>query len=317
LKFLKRLTLLFLAGFLLVNMVAFFHAYKFTHFTNSAVKRVKKNEASLTFSEKLNALVFGVNIPKPKNEQQPTQPFETIRLKSNKEIECWHIKADSAKGTVILFHGYGGAKGSMLDKSDAFLAMGYNTLVVDFMGSGGSEGVQSTIGYKESEQVKTCFEYVQQSGEKNIYLFGTSMGAAAVLKSLYDYEIHPTGIIVECPFGTMYETTCARFNNMGVPPFPMANILLFWGSVQNGFWTFSHNPADYAKSVKCPTLLLYGEKDAKVSRKETDEIFANITGIKTLKIYPEAGHENYLIRYRDQWVTDITGFFNSLSASSK
>lgn len=291
-----------------MNAVAFFHAYKFTHFIEGGKKREKKNESELTLTEKLNAMVFGVNIPKPVNEKQPTQPFETVRLKSNKEIECWSIKADSAKGTVIIFHGYGGAKGSMLDKSDAFHEMGYNTLLVDFMGSGGSEGVQSTIGYKESEQVKTCFEYVQKSGEKNIYLFGTSMGAAAVLKSLRDYDIQPTGIIVECPFGTMYETTAARFNNMGVPPFPMADILLFWGSVQNGFWTFSHNPAEYAKSVKCPTLLLYGEKDDKVSRKETDEIFANLNGKKTLKTYPDVAHENYLIRYRDQWVADISEF---------
>jgi hypothetical protein len=87
------------------------------------------------------------------------------------------------------------------------------------------------------------------------------------------------GIILECPFGTLYKTTCARFDNMGVPAFPMAGILLFWGSVQNGFWAFSHQPEEYAKAVKCPALLLYGEKDEKVSRKEIDIIFENLAGV--------------------------------------
>jgi len=307
-KTFKKIALGFLIGFLLINVVAFFHAYKFTHFADSGVKRTKKSEADLNFTEKLNALAFGVNIPKPRNEKQPSQPFETILLKSNKEIECWSMKTDSAKGTVIIFHGYGGAKGSMIDKSDAFLNMGYNTLLVDFMGSGGSEGNQSTIGFKEAEEVKTCFEFLQHTGEKNIYLFGTSMGAVAVLKALHDYDIKPSGIIIECPFGTMYETTAARFSNMGVPAFPMAGILLFWGSVQNGFWAFSHNPCDYAKSVKCPTLVLYGEKDDKVSRKEIDLIFENLSGEKTLRTYADARHENYLVHYHDAWVEDITGF---------
>src|SRR5678809_1487848 len=93
----------------------------------------------------------------------------------------------------------------------------YNTLLVDFMGSGGSEGSQTTIGYKEAEEVKTCFDYVVKSGEKRVYLFGTSLGAVAILKGISDYNIDPAGIIIECPFGSMYKTACARFRTMKVP----------------------------------------------------------------------------------------------------
>jgi len=111
------------------------------------------------------------------------------------------------------------------------------------------------------------------------------MGAAAIMKSINDYRIEPKGIIIECPFGSMYQTVCARFNKMNAPTFPMAGILLFWGGIQNGFWGFSHNPAEYAKNINCPTLLLYGEKDKSVSQKEIKEIFANLKGPKKLTIY--------------------------------
>jgi uncharacterized protein len=95
---------------------------------------------------------------------------------------------------------------------------------------------------------------------------------------------------------------------MHVPVFPMAGLLVFWGGFQNGYWAFSHNPKEYSKSVTCPTLLLYGAQDPKVSRREINEIYANLTGKKNLKIYLKAGHENYLLKYQKQWRTDVQNF---------
>ncbi len=227
-------------------------------------------------------------------------------------IECWSLKTDSSKGTVIIFHGYGGNKYSMLDKAEEFLKMGYNTLLVDFMGSGGSEGNQTTIGYKEALQVKTAFDFLTNNGESNIILFGTSMGAASILRAIHKHDIKPSAIILECPFGSLYKTTAARFKKMGVPSFPMAGLLVFWGGVQNGFWGFSHKPVVYATSVKCPALLLHGEKDEKVSADEIRSIFKNLNGKKELKFYPDAGHENYLLKYQSEWRADVGNFLSSI-----
>ncbi len=304
-KWIKRSLITLGIIFLVMNLVAIFHAYKFTHF-DPTISDKKEQPQQLSFGEKVKTLFFGANLPRPVNHKTPLRDYETIRLKSNCEIECWHIKTEQPKGTLILFHGYGGEKSSLLDKSEIFINQGYNTLLVDFMGSGGSEGNQTTIGYQEAEQVKTCFDYLVKEGEKNIYLFGTSMGAVAIMKCINDSKIEPRGIILECPFGTMHQTVCARFNSMNVPTFPMANLLMFWGGIENGFWAFGHNPIDYAKEIECPTLLLYGAKDVKVSRSEIDEIFANLKGEKELIIYPEAGHENYL----NKWTEDVSRFLN-------
>ncbi|UZR96119.1 alpha/beta hydrolase [Chondrinema litorale] len=293
--------------FILMNVVAYFHAYKFTHFANPEITKTS-SPAPLSLFDKASLLFFGVNNPRPENKILPSRSFEKIELESNKKIACWLIKSENSKGTVALFHGFSGEKSSMLDKSEAFLAMGYNTLLVDFMGSGESEGNQTTIGFFESKQVKTCFDYLSKQGEKNIILFGTSMGAVAILKAVSDYNISPAAIIVECPFGSMYKTVCARFRIMQVPTFPMAGLLVFWGGIQNGFWAFAHNPENYAKQVNCPTLLLYGEKDQKVSREEIDTIFSNLKGIKALETYPEAAHENYLIKYQNKWQIDVAKF---------
>lgn len=308
-KLFKRTAWTLLILFLMMNSIAFFHAYKFTHFTSRTVARTS-DPAKLSTGQKIKTLFFGVNNPRPVNKAKPSRPYETIFLKSNKQIECWLIPRQNAKGTVIIFHGFSGYKSSMLDKAEEFFSLGYSTLLVDFMGSGGSEGNQTTIGYFEAEQVKTSFEYIAAKGEKNIFLFGTSMGSVAIMKAIHDFDIKPAGIIIECPFGSMYKTVCARFRLMNAPSFPMAGLLVFWGGVQNGFWAFGHNPINYAKKINCPTLLMYGKEDKKVSRAEIDAIFSNLKGKKQLKIYERAGHENLLNKYGKEWRQDVGVFIN-------
>ncbi|RXR30583.1 alpha/beta hydrolase [Flavobacterium piscinae] len=308
-KIIKKLVWTFVILFILMNVIAIFHSYKFTHFAESKSEKTK-TPAKLSTIEKISTILFGVNNPKPINKKKPSITFETIYIQSNKEIECWDIKTSHSKGTIILFHGYGGNKSSMLDKAEVFRDLGFNTFLVDFMGSGGSEGNQTTIGFLEAEQVKSSYEYVKQIGEKNIFLFGTSMGAVAIMKAISDFEIKPKGIIIECPFGSMYKTVGARFESMNVPTFPMAGLLVFWGGIQNGFWGFGHNSTDYSKNITIPTLLMHGKIDKKVSLEEIDEIFLNLKGQKELKIYENAGHENYLIKYKDEWTHDISEFLS-------
>ena len=290
----------------LLNVIGAFQAYKFTHFTTEKVMRIDPHH--LSSSDKIKAIVFGIDMPRPIDSMKPSQAFETVQLQSNVKLECWSLQTDSAKGTVIIFHGYRASKSQMIDRSDEFLKMGYNTLLVDFMGSGGSEGNSTTIGFKEAEEVKAAYDYVAGKGEKHIYLFGTSMGAVSVMKAVNDYHLDASGLILECPFGTMFKTVGVRVEKMGLHDFPTTYLLMFWGGLENGFWAFDHNPEDYAKNITRPTLLFYGEKDDRVSRGEIDRIYANLQGIKDLKTFPLSGHQDYIPQYGDLWRDDVSFF---------
>lgn len=295
--------------FLLVNVIAYNQAYKLTHFTTLKVNRTAKPE-QLSVGEKIKTLFTGVSNPRPENKKTPDLPYTTVKLQSNKKIVCWLIKHPDAKGTVVMFHGYGASKSGLLNKANIFHKLGYNTMLVDFMGSGGSEGNETTIGFKEAEEVKTAFRYIKQTEKNKTVLFGTSMGAVAIMKAVSDYGLNPDAVIIECPYGSLLKTTQARFNILKIPSFPMANILVFWGGFQHRFNGFKLNPINDAKNISCPTLLLYGEKDSRVSRAEINEIFNNLKGKKMLHTYPLAGHDNYLIQYQRKWTQDISHFLN-------
>jgi uncharacterized protein len=98
---------------------------------------------------------------------------------------------------------------------------------------------------------------------------------------------------------------------MGIPSFPLSNLLVFYGGIINGFWAFSHNPIDYAKNIHVPTLLLSGGKDERVTQKEIDDIFQNLKSTKEKIIYPLAKHESYLKDYREFWREDVLCFLET------
>ncbi|MBT1690726.1 alpha/beta hydrolase [Dawidia soli] len=310
----KKLIILVVIGIVVINAVAFLHAYTFTHFSASNVARTKDPKELSVFA-KASLLFTGIDNPRPQSKEQPADAFETIYVQSTGKLQCWRLAQPGARGTVLLFHGYAGEKSSLLSRAAEFRKMGYHTLLVDFTGSGGSEGNSTSVGYTEAIQVKDCFEYLAGTGEKNIILFGTSMGAAAVLKAMSDYGIKPAATVLECPFGSLYNTVCARFTLMHVPSFPMAGLLTFWGGVQHGYWAFAHNPADYAERATCPTLLLFGAQDDRVTVAETERIFANLPQPKTLQIYPDAGHNVFTTGNQPAWVRDVTAFVGTLTPS--
>lgn len=309
-KYFKKVLKLFLVLFLCMNIVACFHAYKFTHFSPDKNK-ITKNPEQLSLYEKVSTLLFGVSLPRPINNITPSQNYKTVRIYNN-ELECWEIETPNAKGTILVFHGYGNKKSGMLDRSDEFCKMGYNVVLMDFHGSGGSDGMTTTIGFKEGNDVKECYNYYSKKYvDKPIFLMGSSMGAASIMKCLNDYSLKANAIILECPFGSMYKTVVGRFESMKLPSFPMAGLLVFYGGIINGFWAFNHNPIDYAKNINCPTLLLSGGQDERVTQLEIEDIYQNLKGNKKIIIYPNSGHESYLNDYSEKWISDVTVFLES------
>ena len=225
-KLLRKLAIVTCSAFVVMNIVAYIHAYRVTHFSDSSVARTK-DPTQLTAFDKVKVLFMGVDNPRPQHRSTPDTPFDTFFISSSGELECWRINTPDAIGTMIMFHGYAGEKSSLLERAEKFRAMGFNTVLVDFTGSGGSEGNSTTVGFDEARQVKDCYEAISKT-DHQIFLFGTSMGAAAILKAMDDYQLPTKACVLECPFGSLSETVNARFKMMHVPNFPMATLLTFW-----------------------------------------------------------------------------------------
>lgn len=309
-RILKTLLKGLLALFLLLNVVIAFHAYKFTHFYNTGEITIKKKEDK-TGWDKLKEMLFGINAEKRRNDVSTDSTFKTIYLKTKDslKLEAWYIKADSSKGTVILFHGHGGNKSGVIKESESFHKMGYNIMLVDFRAHGSSEGNTCTIGYDESEDVKLAYDYIKNKGEQHIVLWGISMGASTITKAIKDYQLDPQKLILEMPFGTIEDAVRGRLKIMGLPAEPFGTLLTFWGGTEHGFWAFGMKPQEYAASIKCPVLLQWGKNDPRVSKAEEDILFNNIPNKdKKFVIYETAGHESLCKKETQKWEAAIAAF---------
>lgn len=304
----KRLLKILLVAFVLLNVIVICHAYKFTHFYNKGEITVKNKEDKNGW-DKTKELLFGFNYLKSENIA-PDSAVKTIHFttKSGLKLEAWEFPVTNAKGTVALFHGHGGKKSSLLPEAEVFNQLGYNTVLLDFRAHGGSEGNTCTIGYKEAEDVKLTYDYVAGKGEKSIILYGVSLGAATITKAIDQYDLKPSKIILDMPFGSLSTAVTGRLKIMGLPPQPLGAMLTFWGGLENGFWAFDHKPYVYARKIECPVLLQRGKLDPRVTQEETDLIFENIHSIKKMVIYDSSAHESLYKKEPVKWNGEITAF---------
>ncbi|MEM7367849.1 MAG: alpha/beta fold hydrolase [Bacteroidota bacterium] len=301
----------FVPGFLLLNGVAFMHAWRFTHFPSSDTIRTARPE-DLHIGQKIWILLTGISNPKSVNES-PVLPVDTIWIDSRGEqMEAWWIHADSAHGIVLLFPGYAGRKSDLQAEAQAFHSLGYHCFMLDFPGQGGSSGHQTSVGFHESEDVRAAVSFVRdQHPDQELILFGFSMGAAAILKALHEAPLPVKAAIIGAPFGSLLTTVRNRFDLIGIPAFPCAELLVFWGGVQHSFWGFAHQPIQYASHIHTPILVMHGAKDERARLVQVEKIFDAIPGKKKLVIFDQLAHQSYYRAEPDKWLEAVKTFLDS------
>ena len=306
-KWAKRIGYTALALFIVLNVMAIFHAWQFTHFYPGAQVLDLK---SLTLGAKIKMLFMGYKFPKSVVIGSPDVPYESVNLtmKDGLKISGWLIPVDSATQAVILFHGHGSQKGSLLSQAQYLRQLGYSTLLIDFRAHGDSEGTTCTVGYDEVEEVAAAFHFMENQGYRDVSLFGTSMGASAIIKAVRDEDLKASKLILEMPFGSLPDAVKGRMRIMGLPTTPLSELLTFWGGTEQGYWAFSYSPCDYASELDMPVLLQWGDQDPRVLAHETQCIYQNLSGEKQLVVYKGAGHQSLYKYDASLWEQSVRMF---------
>lgn len=314
-----RRRLLFLSIFLLIsiNVSTYMAAYALTHVREPGQ--------------------WGLGFPKPTNIRTPEErglSYSTHRLPvdSSAWLEAWHIPAarTPSQGTVVLFPGNRSTKDrQLIGPAQSFSQLGYDSLLVDYQGVGGSSGYTTTVGMREAEDVVVVVEALPSLKlQPPVILYGVSMGSAAILRAMAVGEVQalpvgrsetiatqnfqPDTVIIELPFARLIDAVRSRLRRHHIPPFPLAELLVFWGGVQHGVNGFSHNPVEYAPTVPCPILVMHGQHDPWTSVKEVKALFQQLPYPKQLVIASDGGHHQLIGVDRSLWETSLSRFLKQL-----
>ncbi len=310
--FLRWVGWVLLVQFVLINISSAFYAYKFTHFKSGPAPV----SSSRNIFQKTWHYFTGPDQYRIINTDRPSFPVQTIQLQtaSGLQLQGWYATPDStARGTVIVLHGVTTGKAQVIPEAGEFRYWGFNVLMIDFRAHGNSQGNTTTIGVRESEDVKLAYDYVRAKGEKHIIFYGLSMGATTCMKAIRDYDLQPEAVIFEAPFRSLQTYYKARARLAGFPQQPFAFLTTFWTGVEQGFNGYRHSALNYAPAVKCPALVQWGEKDAFVPRDDVRAIFEKIgSADKKLVFYPNVQHESFVLREPVKWREEVGSFLAKL-----
>ncbi|MBW4694363.1 MAG: alpha/beta hydrolase [Lyngbya sp. HA4199-MV5] len=302
-----------LASTIALNAIAWMQARSMTHFVEQGQRTARLEKLSI--ADKLKVALMGVALPRPMNQRSPSDEglrYETHRISMGDRewLEAWFMPQRSSRGMVLLFPPYASSKDALLPVAKSLHDLGYDVLLVDFHGAGGSSGSDSTLGIREADDVVQSVAYAQRTWSKRpVILYGASMGATAVMRAIAQKGITPVAVILESPFDRLLNTVRHRFAVMGIPSFPAAELIVFWGGVQQHIDGFAHNPVEYASAIKCPVLLLHGEMDTRVTQQDAIAIYKHLPGRKQLVLFPNSvGHGSIAINYSTLWKQQVADF---------
>jgi hypothetical protein len=319
-KWAVRLLLLLVAGFALLNVLAYRHAHTFTHYDPAAARSARPEALSLT--AKARAVVAGVPVPRPACHATPADvglPFtsHTIDL-DDESVAVWHVDHPAPRGVAVLGHGYASCKSDLLRETSGFHRLGFAAVLVDFRGSGDSTGDAVTLGVREAADLVAAVRWAETKHPgKPVVLYGFSMGSAAVLRAVGGHGLTPAAVILEAPFDRLLHAVRHRFGAMGLPSWPGAELLVFWGGRQHGFDGFAHNPADDAAAVRCPALVLHGSADPRAPTDGVRRVFDRLPGPKRLVTADGAGHVSLARSDPKRWEAELGEFLSEVGKSAK
>lgn len=221
---------------------------------------------------------------------------------------------------IIMCHGFTGSKGNVHDKfykaAKRFCENGFAVLRFDFRGSGESEGefVNVTVSSEVSD-LKAAISFMEKQGYGKIGVVGSSLGGAI---SIVAYNKKIKSMVLWNPVTNLRETFVNLIPN--VQKLEKNEFIIFKNEykgkefkIGKKFWrelkTF--DVSKYLKKVKCPTLILHGDKDTIVPLKHSEKAIKIVKSkIKKLQIIKGAEHGFYEPLYETQVINFTLKWFN-------
>ncbi|MHC1682170.1 MAG: alpha/beta hydrolase [Clostridiaceae bacterium] len=251
---------------------------------------VKKEKRTVT--EEISYLIEKGVIEKGYYESLKKEEFN-IKTKEDFILKCFLIKTDEKpKGTIICSHGVSCTHGMMIKHVDFFTKNKFNVILFDQRRHGSSEGLFTSYGYYEKEDLSLLLNYVREkfSGNMAIGVIGESMGASTALQML-EINDKVDFLIAECPFSNFESLMKIHLKKSNIFPYLIfGKLASFLSYLKHGFKFKDIKPIKAIKNKKTPILFIHGTED-KTTPYEMSEKMSRSYENSTLYLVRGAGHK--------------------------
>lgn len=219
----------------------------------------------------------GIDINTYRAQMPAGEDFILPASGENVEIAGTYFSQDSSQCAVIISHGYGSTRISMMKYAPIWYNCGCDVVVYDHRGHGESGGEHGTGGVLEGEDLHRVTAWTQEKtgfNRQQIGWMGESWGGSTVLQA------GATGadvafIIAESSFqdweSAVFERAQRQYGNWIAYMKPAVFTLAGW---RTGIDAWSSSPLLKAPDISEPTLVLHSKADALTASEQSVNIAA-------------------------------------------
>ncbi|MCM8782094.1 MAG: alpha/beta hydrolase [Candidatus Omnitrophica bacterium] len=212
--------------------------------------------------------------------------FET---KDGIKLNGWLVPKNDSAAYLLFCHGNAGNISHRLEMIDIFIKIGLNVFIFDYRGYGRSQGIPSEGGIYQD--VRAAYNYLISKGinEKNIVVFGESLGGAAAVDLAKDLErgaLITEGLFTSVP-------------NMAGEIYPCLPIKFVISS--------RYDNISKIKNIKIPKLIIHSKDDEIIPYHHGERLFKSAKPPKDF-FQLRGGHTDGVLLMRDEFSRAIENF---------
>jgi len=225
-------------------------------------------------------------------------PFEEVTVAGELgALPAWLVPPTTGPADdtwIIAVHGRGAPRGEALRALPTLAATGHRTLVVSYrndIDAPPSPDGRFHLGHTEWRDVRAAIDFARSAGARDIILMGWSMGGAAILNLLreWNHDGFLRAVVLDCPVADWNETLRMNARQLGIPP------AWTWTAQRLIQHRLGVRAADLdyrplAARLDVPTLIYVDHDDRTVAPAPTIDLARAATGPVTLVETREAGH---------------------------
>jgi fermentation-respiration switch protein FrsA (DUF1100 family) len=227
---------------------------------------------------------------------------DEVFLKTSDGLQINGLFFHGTRHEVILyFHGNAGDLSGWRFVAEDFTAQGYPVMMIDYRGYGKSEGHFSEEGfYHDAEAAYAYLVNTKGFATQDIIVYGRSVGTGVAVHLANKYKVN--GLVLESPY-----TSFGQLANEKLP--------FFFPSL---YLDYKFNNAEKIGTVKCPVILIHGERDSLIPPSHSKKLLTKIKSKSKLILVPQGSHNdlNSFSEYQSFLQKDLPEFFSALKISN-
>ena len=208
------------------------------------------------------------------------------------ELSAWYVPAaDTGRPSVLLAHGLLGSKWGMQQLVPWLHDAGYNVLLLDFRGHGGSDKRPTSIGPDEVQDIQAALDWLEAHGAgEQVAGLGMSLGAAALVNTAVQDD-RLDALILDSLFADWGETDFARDYRLSpdwlVPGVP--------------------SPEELLPRIHVPVFIIHGTADILTHEDHAHRLYQAANEPKEIWIN-DSGHAWSAWTYPDRYQQEVLDF---------